>query len=370
MRKIVYAITFLFSYILVLVGQTNKNKYFRYFCFSVGIVIPSLIAAFRDYTVGTDVLVYGNPVFFASRKVSDFSSLVMYYEKSGIEKGYLGMNYLVSKFTDSPQLLYFFIEMIILIYVVLSIKKFNSFYNVGYAFPYLCYMLLFYGENLNMMRQSIAVAISVFVFFSILEKHYFIAIINFIFGFLFHRSIVVVIIIYFLYLFFEKNKYKSLSLILSIIGVLLVSISFNSLATLLTGYELFSKYTMYTNDISESVLRLNGLIIRIVFLAPILLYRKKFFRSSNNSYFLLFILIAEIIVFQLSTINSVFYRISSYFSIFKIFIYPYLCYLPSLKLDQRILKIVLIIVLIVIWVYQNVIQGNNEIFPYKFVGLL
>ena len=86
------------------------------------------------------------------------------------------------------------------------------------------------------------------------------------------------------------------------------------------------------------------------------------FRSDIFGMFALVMLLLEICTIQLRSVHPALYRISYYFGYYRFIAYPRL--VRILRRDNRhIVGAVLILYLVVIWYYQNVMQGNNQIYP-------
>lgn len=362
----IYFITFFLSVALLKASAISESKIVGTFFSALSIILPSLLAGFRAYSIGTDIRIYGNPVFFGAIRSSSFAELEFMFQKNSIEKGYLFLNYLVSRVTPSPQVLYFIIEMIILIFIYASIKKANIRHGVDKSYCLMIYYLSFYGESLNMMRQSIAVAISLYCFFLFLENRFLLSTFFLFLGMSFHRSIGIVLFVFITYLIIRKVKKKFLFSVLIVLCTVLIMLFSERIIEIVVRVLGIQRFTDYLVNVSSSGFRINAFIIRAIFLLPFALYWKRFTQTIKDSYFWSLILILEIIIFQLSIINQVFYRFSIYFSVFKIITYSMIYQLPSKIFDQKVFKIGIIVLLVVLWIYQNVYAGGNEIFPYKF----
>lgn len=71
---VIYVCTFLLSSFLFLLS-TKTKKMFSVLMQGLGIVLPCLVAAFRDETIGTDLTVYGTYVYQGTQHVSLFMPL-------------------------------------------------------------------------------------------------------------------------------------------------------------------------------------------------------------------------------------------------------------------------------------------------------
>lgn len=173
--------------------------------------------------------------------------------------------------------------------------------------------------------------------------------------------------IYYNKVYLGKNNKKLDSFIKTglIIFVMILSvIFFNQLVDLVVPISKFTvKYSGYVVKSSGGI-QVNPLLVRIPFIILILINWKKYERDKNENYMLFVIMIIDMIMSELRIYSSTLYRVSIYFAYFKILALPN--YLVSLNIKKRRLATGLIIVLMyIIWIYQIVIQGNEQVFPYK-----
>ena len=89
---------------------SNLNPFFLITVF-IALLIPSMLAGYRDYTIGTDVLVYGN-YWFEMTKGLDLQSYVQWATASSIGSLYALLNYTVSRFSENPHVFYFVLSFI------------------------------------------------------------------------------------------------------------------------------------------------------------------------------------------------------------------------------------------------------------------
>ena len=70
---------------------------------------------------------------------------------------------------------------------------------------------------------------------------------------------------------------------------------------------------------------------------------------------------------QLRSVSVMLYRISLYFSCFRFLAFSRL--VRVMRRDNRAVIVVLLFMfLIAVWYYQNVMQGNNRIYPYVYAS--
>ena len=81
--------------------------------------------------------------------------------------------------------------------------------------------------------------------------------------------------------------------------------------------------------------------------------------------FVVLMLLLEICTVQLRSVQAALYRISYYFGYYRFIAYSRL--VRILRRDNRVIvAAALLCYLAVLWYYQNVIQGNNQIYPYVY----
>lgn len=87
--------------------------------------------------------------------------------------------------------------------------------------------------------------------------------------------------------------------------------------------------------------------------------------SAVTGMFVVILLLLEICTVQLRSVRPALYRISYYFGYYRFLAYPRL--VRILRRDNRALIAgILLLYLCVLWYYQNVLQGNNQIYPYLY----
>ncbi|WP_176271401.1 EpsG family protein, partial [Enterococcus sp. 7E2_DIV0204] len=146
-------------------ARNRGNKYFYGLLVILLIVTVSILNGTRDFTIGTDIRVYGNKYFelaLFSYRFVDYLDLTRSFYNLDVEYGYQALNYLVSRFTNNIHIFYFILGILTNGLFYLGITRFRQWVSIPLSF--LTYLFLFYGNTLNIMRQSVAMA---FVFLGI-----------------------------------------------------------------------------------------------------------------------------------------------------------------------------------------------------------
>ena len=139
-------------------GDRKQNK-LKKLPVTIGILLPTLLAAFRDTSVGTDVGFYVVPYFNSAVRSISFWKYVA--GLGGIAKQDLGydlLNYIISRFTDDIGWLFFFTELLIIVCIFAGCWILRFHFQPWTAM--LFYYLIFYNMTLSTVRQSCACAIS------------------------------------------------------------------------------------------------------------------------------------------------------------------------------------------------------------------
>lgn len=129
----------------------------------------------------------------------------------------------------------------------------------------------------------------------------------------------------------------------------------------------------YYYDANAGGFTLNPIIVRLPFLIlPIVLYRwyakeegegRRRFTRSDADFWIVMILI-EMATAQLRNINVPLYRICLYFAFFRYLAIGRVVRCVEDERLRRLLKAAMWGMLVIIWIYQAYIQGNNAICPY------
>ena len=148
-----------------------KNKLFGYILILLALLIPSVLAGLRDFSIGTDVELYGN-IWFADACKMDFISYIESASTSSIGVLYALLNYLTALVTDDIKIFYFFLSFIETLLVYMGLKGFDK--QISVPFGMFAYYTLFYNNTLNLLRQFLAFSIVLFSYQFLVKKKYFI----------------------------------------------------------------------------------------------------------------------------------------------------------------------------------------------------
>lgn len=381
-----YLITFFLSIVLCAGAERVWQRHHMALSIpflAASVLAPTFLAGARDFSVGTDIQTYGNYVFQYVLNRNSLASAVRGMRE--IDPLYKALAYEIAQFTDNPHWLYFFTALIICGFTMAGLLFYRRYCSVTLGWT--CFLFLFYGDTLNTMRQCLALAV-VFCGFSLFVRirndqiyrrrpwpvyavGFALCLVLLYVGVQFHTTGMIAVCLPVLYLFLEKVPLKWVQFFF-VIACMAVIMFYSPVArgVLRMGF-LPAKFSRY---LAKGVaVALKPTILRLPFVIPILFYYDRYcgFQTEETGFtrtdgmFITMMLFLEICTVQLRSVLPALYRISYYFGYFRFLAYPRL--VRILRRDNRALVTALLVAyLVVVWYYQNVMQGNNEIYPYVY----
>ena len=190
---VIYLLSYLSVGLLLYNFEKQKNQKLVIF---ICIMILSLLAGFRDVSVGTDVRVYAYGVSLEASKISNFKELFVFLFNSAphlvneIESAYLFIAFIGVKIFKSLFGTLFLTAIIINTGVLVGLYRIKE--HLSYNIAILVYCFMFYQNTYNMMRQWMAMSIIIFGIKYIYDRNLFKYIITILVAMLFHRSAFIV----------------------------------------------------------------------------------------------------------------------------------------------------------------------------------
>lgn len=364
-----YFFTFILSTWFVYLGEKskNKNRRFYYIFFILAVLIVSFLAGVRDLNIGTDVYTYGEWEFKAAKNMKNIIQCLT--RKSEIEPLYRLFVYFISRFANDSHWLYFFTGIFIYGFTLAGLNYYHR--KISMPFAWLVYLLLYYGDTLNIMRQFMAISLMFWGFKFAIEHKYKTFILVFLVAFMIHNTAIIFLGIYWIYRYLQKNDtfYKKVLIVLESIVLL---VSYGYLLKILSSFGIINeRFERYLN--ASFLFQINPIIVRIPFIILIVLFLNRFYKNNSSSTdsldgkyeadFLVIALILEMFTAEMRAVLPALYRFSYFFYGFKSIAYTRLLVVFNKK-SRLIVGFTILAFLVVWWIYGNVIQGNNEIYPY------
>lgn len=363
-----YFAIFLIVLVLTLFAQNsyNKHKKLSYFISFLCVLILSVFAGIRDYSVGTDINVYGLRYF---EKVSTFSSLKECLNFFGTEQLYFALNYVVYILKGDMHIFLFIHQFILasIIYIIAYREK-----NVGTMWVYVfIYLMVWFNTSLNIIRQSLAIFVILYAFKYIEEKKYIKYIIAILIASLFHNTALVCLSIPLL-IYIAKSKNKKIYIALICVSIFAIYFNFEMMVRFTSNIiSNFSKYINYFEDERFTVVNFNLLFAcgKAIILAVTLFFSRKLENKTGNN-LLIIMLVLDLILYCSSAFVKYGYRVSYLFLVYYIYIIPRIDRSLKGSKDRNIYRLVIVIAFVMYWILRYVIckyDGTLPYIPYWYV---
>ena len=332
--------------------NNHNNKKLQFFFKLVLITSLALFSGLRSNTVGTDTNGYLNSfINYNNGSLLDFSN----YE-SNTEIGFKVLETLIRSFSSDPKLYLFLVSLFILFFQLRIIYKIS-------VIPYVSVIILItwgiYLFSFNGLRQAIAASIFLMAIPSLMQGKFKKYCLIVLFGFLFHKTIIITLPLYFLFRMKYSYKFFALLLLSSFV------IFYYSKFITFSGELISDKYSIYSKINATGGYQLTILYILLtgffIFCRRLILLK---FLKVYDIFLKMFII--GTIVFTLVTLTSSYVeitRIAFYFTCSILFIWPILIKSVNVKLKPMFSILFVFINLVYFITFINKI-GN--LLPYTF----
>lgn len=394
----IYLIGFTLSCFLLYMAERQKRINFLFIVISfLAILIPCLIAGFRADSIGTDVMIYAKPLYQMAEEADSFSDFMTkrwyavwrYKYVTEFERGFCLLVYSVTQLFHSFGAVLFAIEACVVVPVWMGLVRQRR--KISISLGMFVFYMLFFNASMNIMRQSIAMALLFLGFSYLIDKSKIKYLCFVILAFFFHKSALIGLLILVLAYFLEGNyavgfQMKELRfhigasnikefrigrisfrsglfriLLIAAAGLgamMFLSIIFKVLSAV--GLSFVRQYIIGNIQILPK-----QLLLRIPILILFFMNWKKLQKESDMAYLYVVMLILDLIASQLASIYEQSARIAFYFSEYNMFSYPLL--MKTYETGKwKFVKYFLILFLMALWFYQIILSGSHQTYPYVF----
>lgn len=368
-----YAVTFIFSYILVYLAQKYSSdlgkNYFSKGCLVGAICIVSFLAAVRKDTIGSDVLTYVNKYFFQARNNANFISYMSVYPEEYVEVLYKALNYIVARFTGNVRVLYFIIEFIDVGFVMSFLWENRK--KASVLMGFFVFTMMFYNISYNIVRQTMAVCICLYSFNAARDekvKKFLFLILT---ATLIHRSAIIMVLTYPLIWFFKKKSIPKLNTFIFILTIIttMILLCINAILSVLINWGLLPvKFLHYIGN-SFTIYRLSAFVFLMPVILILILYHRTYYRADKLNACMVFYIVIWPVVAQLDGVSDQFGRLAYFFMIANIYLFsqlPYFINTGARRLNIRIVTTASILFMAVYWFLNFYIWKVGETVPYIF----
>jgi hypothetical protein len=340
------------------VVKSSINSSVKNFLIFIILGFFSLFIGLR-YQVGTD---YENYL----RAVLEFDpSFINYIQSGELEISVFFIRY-VAVIINFPAFFFIMSAFLTLVFVHFAIKKF--FVNDNIAF--FIYLLTFFPDSLNLVRQMLALSIILLAIGLIKQNKRIAALFAIIFAATFHTTAILAIAFIFLdYRIYEgilKNKsIKIVFLIFVFIGIPALVINLQNIIIFFNNRGLLTNFSRYAQVIQTAENReiyLKSLITLTVFL-----FSFKLIEYDNYNFNLIILLMIGFLLTFTGINNPFIKRLSYYFDIVTIILIANIYKIQKLRFNRYITGSIIFLYAFSRFILVYYYIGHNEIFPYQLI---
>ncbi|MDR1825965.1 MAG: EpsG family protein [Bifidobacteriaceae bacterium] len=339
-----YLVAFTISalFVQLAVASARFGRLLQFTWCALSVLTISALAGVRDYTVGTDVLVYGNQLFNSALRSTDLGTYVMRSVREGIdgEYGYLFLNWLVSRFTNDVHWFYFVLALVahgIVMTAVWLARRLQP--ALPPTLVWLVYLFTQYVDSLNMLRQGVALSLALLGLVLVLRRRPYLALVMGGIGLVFHNSAIVYFGIWGIVMLLQRVKRSMVWLAVILAGAVLLTVFSAQVLQLVTSLGIVSeKYTSYLAEGARTGASMGPqTMYRLVPLTAGLLMLRKPVNPAGRAAWLL--LAIELVLLPMREIAYPLYRLLTYFAYAKVIAYPMIAMSFTTEARRRLAQV-------------------------------
>lgn len=353
-----FTISILFSGLYGRIAKKNVHISTKVL-FAILIILPVVILQGFRYDVGTDYFNY------ASLSEGFAEGKRIYYQWYIREPLFLQLSKISYNIGGKDPYFFFLLDAVIMNVLLFCIA---DYYKDQMNLPtfYMLYYSSLFSYFLNIERQGIAVLIILYSFRFIDNNKTIRFFICLAIAMLIHNTAVIGVVFY-LFRLLQKTKLpdniiKWLLIIALLFSPAIVSISLQ----FISRYSFFDKYVGLKNAKVDSNINTNLLFALTMAMIIVVGYRKQYNKIGDRSWWL-FLYACQIISYLLNAYLPTGVRLSFYFQFGIFYVYGAVQKLVKRRENKLLFYIIVIILALFHFTYKFYIQGNSEIFPYKFI---
>ncbi len=369
---LIYIFVFAISVFFTRLCEGSERKFHKFAFASFAVLIPALLAGFRDYGVGHDTTIYVEDTVLEVLDYKDSDLLT--FIKATIEgeftqeKVYCFLNYVALQIGSEVNYVYFVINLVTIALVFNAIYLYRE--KASMPLMMCVFLFLYFNLSLNIIRQSVAMALALNVYLFLEQKKWKTA-----FGFLAvmllsHNTSVVFSLFLLLYAAIHRNALKKV--IFGIILIIPVSLMIlDYLIMVAISLNIVSlKFMVYMIDEEKTAIMKTAVVFGWIVLGAMFWFGRSFLKKKETSREIALIFNVKLcsnILILASTISLWAFRMAYYFGIFDVLFIPRIIRLVYEEDEKKgRLSSLLIVSLIILYWYWSIIHNNeNETYPYK-----
>lgn len=371
----VYFLTFGISFLLCLYGEMKADNKSANVFYGLSVLTVCVLAGARDLNIGTDV---ANYLPFFSHALESESAVSFIGEYYSTEPLYALLIYLCSRISSDMHCFLFAASLITYTFAMLGILNYKK--QISVSLAWLCFLLMFYCDSYNAIRQFIAATIAFWGFKFAQDGKYIKYAVTLFVAVMFHNMAFICVLFFVIYWILQKKNTLAVKLAIIFVAFVGCATCTQSLGLLADLGLIPERYMAYVP--TQTHLSNYQLLIRLPFFALIISYYKSFCEGSRGRIegfshhaegdFLIIMLAIELFFLQLMTTSFAFWRFGTFFGMFRAVAYSRVCSVLKKRDNRLYAAACILVVLMLIWAYEIVYAGKNEVYPYTsaILGIL
>jgi len=308
-----YTCVLLAATILAFISQffIDRNKILSQVFFVLSFIILWYVSANR-YGIGTDYKLYEN-MYYEITSISTIKEGLHIF--SYVEPGWVLFNYIVKYAFNNVQYIFTISSLFTIGLSYLFIFKNRKNINIGITvFIFIC---LFYNQSFNVVRQSLAMSISIFSYIYMKERKCFKFFLTVGIAFCFHYSAILLLLIYPIFRSIETlpkiKKYIYITIVVCLF-------SYNSILNLVIKITGLTKYSIYYTDGIK--ISFHDILFKALIVIFIIINLNRLKKQNNYIYKLSNVYFIGVLLSLTSFFAPYIGRISYYFDMTLLLIIP------------------------------------------------
>ena len=351
MEYFVVFISSIFLAWLAEVGFRKEKKLFPYILIAVSILIPCILAGFRDDTIGTDVTWYVTPLVDRAYKAIDFFDYFEMQQRDSMEIGFASLIYFLTLSFDAGPTL-FLLQLCILIPLYIALFRYRDRMPVWLGLT--IFYFLSFNTGLSIIRQTLTITLLLCAFSFIEKKQWIVGTIIILLSITIHRSAIFlaffVIVTYYLC---RIRKVKPMAVILAVSILVFMG---NFLMDLMRGGAYDEYASRALERTGEAGLSMKSLALySCLTIIP--------FSKKGEQSIAAIVALCGFVIYFMTIYSSYYIRLAMGPILFSTIAYP--SYINTIKPQKRKEYILIVLAtLFIYWFVGVILHGGDETYPY------
>ncbi len=363
----IYLVMFASCFFCCYLSSHIKKKILSLLFAILSILIPAIIAGYRDLSIGTDISVYGEYMHYVASHsgIGNFFSIFGYQDIL-----YSILTIIVGGVFEDIHVFLFILQLLNCAIIYKACK--NHADKVPVCVSYLLFLMSLYFRQLNLLRQGLSLSLSILAISYLLRDNKKFFFILSILAVLSHFSAIILLLIYLIYKNYKrnnKNKYFFPILYFLLISILLLFFPFLRFITsigFLPGKYTY-EYFLQCLNVGFGIDSL-GTVFKLFWCLVIIMisYRDRLKKKIANYGFLFHMVFIDFILWNYNIFILYIDRLSFYFGYtYVLFLLPQLVVTFGKAFRNRVFFYLFLIALFMLyWYLRFVIQNAGNVYPY------